>query len=36
MRTTVWNISDMKKEGRISRYKMDQRKKQDGWKNPGN
>jgi ribosomal protein L3 len=32
MRTTIRNISDMK-EGRISRYKMDEGKKQDGEKN---
>jgi hypothetical protein len=25
----IWNISDMKKEGRIQRYKMDQRNKQE-------
>jgi hypothetical protein len=33
-RAVIWNISDMKKEGRIQGYKMDQRNKQDEEKNP--
>jgi hypothetical protein len=30
----MWNISDMKKEGRIKKQKMDQRNEQDERKNP--
>jgi hypothetical protein len=32
VRTAARDISDMKKEERFSRFKMDQRKKQDGEK----